>query len=112
MYTSSQIRRHIFRLHDNAIFSTREFLNFGKRAAVDKCLSRLVKRGEIIRLARGLFKRFDGNTLPLTRIVADCKAKAFGKQIVTHALDAATIIYSINGHSSKFRYGQKIIHMA
>ena len=59
MYTSAHIRRYIFSLTDNAIFSTREFLNFGKRAAIDKCLSRLVKRGEIIRLARGLFKKFD-----------------------------------------------------
>lgn len=133
MYTSSHIRRYINRLTDNDIFSTREFLNFGKRAAVDKCLSRLVKRGDIIRLARGLFKKFDGNSLPIAYVVALHKARAFGKQIVMHANDAAKVCkltlsnndtknkdmsepswviqstYSINSHSSQFHYGKRLI---
>jgi len=143
MYTSSHIRRHINRLAPDAIFSTREFLNYGKRAAVDKCLSRLVKRGDIVRLAWGLFKNCDGKPLPSPLTVATHKVRAFGKQIATYAADAAKtlglfsspdqgdysmgnlppeecsfasqsmneLVYSINAHSSKFRYGQTLIRV-
>jgi hypothetical protein len=124
MYTSSHIRRYIFNLTNEAIFSTREFLSFGKRAAVDKCLSRLVKRGDIIRLTRGLFKKFDGNKAPDPCIIALHKAKAFGKEIATSAIGAAKslslidetemshqLIYAINGHSTKFHYGKTTVYL-
>ncbi len=124
MYTSSHIRRYIFSLTHETIFSTREFLSFGKRAAVDKCLSRLVERGDIIRLARGLFKRLDGNEFPAPFVIALHKAKAFGKEIAISAIDAAKslalidedeishqLTYTLNGHSTKFRCGKNTIYL-
>ncbi|MBI4533459.1 MAG: type IV toxin-antitoxin system AbiEi family antitoxin domain-containing protein, partial [Candidatus Melainabacteria bacterium] len=55
MFTSSFIKRHIYRLPLDKIFSTRDFLIYGSRTAVDQTLAKLVKKGMIIRLARGVF---------------------------------------------------------
>ncbi len=122
MYTSTFIRRHILRLPEGAIFSTREMLNYGRRSAIDQCLHRLVKTGRIIRLAWGLFMKDDiGRTMPSPVTVAKEKARAFGKQIFTDAADAAKLLnltalgnrqitYAIQGHSSSFKYGNITIH--
>ncbi len=118
MYTSSFIRRHIFRLPQGAIFSTREMLSYGRRSAVDQCLYRLVKSGIIKRLAWGLFIRDDFEiSEPSLLTVATEKAKAFCRQIFTDAAEAARLLrltpfgssettYAIQGHSSSFRYGE------
>jgi hypothetical protein len=122
MHTSTFIRRHILRLPQGAIFSTREMLNYGRRSAVDQCLHRLVKAGRIIRLAWGLFLKDDiGITMPCAFVVATEKARAFGKQILTDAVDAAKLLnltatgnqkitYAIQGHSSSFKYGKITIN--
>ena len=83
MATSSYVRRHINRLAPNVIFATRDLLSYGKRASIDQALCRLVKRGYIIRLAHGLFRR-EGSNAPLPPIleVAKYKAAAFGKIII------------------------------
>jgi hypothetical protein len=116
MCTSTFIKRHILELPKGKIFSTREMLNYGKRSAVDQCLYRLVKTGRIIRLAWGLFMTEDcGVALPSAEQVAKEKARAFGRQILTDAVDAAKIFgltdfgnsqitYAIQGHSSWFSY--------
>jgi Family of unknown function (DUF6088) len=122
MCTSAFIKRHIFSLPKGIIFSTRQMLNYGRRSAVDQCLYRLVKTGRIIRLAWGLFMVDDPNvTMPSSRQVATEKARAFSKQILTDAVDAAQHLgliklgnskttYAIQGHSSQFKYGETTIH--
>lgn len=117
--TSVFIRRHINRLPQGIIFSTRDLLHYGTRAAVDQCLYRLVKAQIIIRLAWGLFMRneYDDTLLPLASTVAIEKAKAFGRQIISHGIDAAKklgltpadnqpLIFATNGRSSSFRFGK------
>jgi hypothetical protein len=113
------IRRHISKLPNNVPFSTRDFLSYGKRAAIDQCLSRMVKQEEIVRLARGLFIKLpDGAEPPSAYTVAKAKAEAFGRRIYTGgALAAITVGFSehphpiteltfaIAGHSSSFQYG-------
>ncbi len=116
MWTSSHVRKFIFNLPKAAIFSTRDLLNFGTRAAVDQCLCRLVKKGDIRRLAWGLFMR-DGLDVPMPTalVVATEKAKAFGRRIVTDGAEAAKllglragrnqqVVYATDGRSSSFRY--------
>ena len=115
MWTSAHIRKFIFNLPKGLIFSTRELLNFGTRAAVDQCLCRLVKRGDIRRLAWGLFMRNDlGVRLPSTLVIATEKAKAFGRQILADGFEAAKLLglmgsgnqkitYATNGRSSSFK---------
>jgi hypothetical protein len=116
MWTTSHIRKFIFNLPKGVIFSTRELLNFGKRAAVDQCLSRLVKKGDIRRLAWGLFMREDFDVAtPSTIVIATEKARAFGRQIRVDGLEAARrlgllsfcepheITYATDGRSSSFK---------
>jgi Family of unknown function (DUF6088) len=122
MSTSAFIKRHIFKLPADVIFSTRDMLNYGPRAAVDQCLYRLVKSGRIIRLAWGTFikEEYDG-PLPTTLEVAKAKAEAFGRKIISHAADTAKRLgltkfgnerttYAINGGSSSFKYKEQVIH--
>lgn len=116
MWTASHIRKFIFKLPKGVIFSTRDLLNFGTRAAVDQCLCRLVKIGDIRRLAWDLFMRDDHDVpMPSALAVATAKAKAFGRQIVTEGTEAAKflglrsvgsqkVVYATNGRSSSFRY--------
>ncbi len=115
MWTSTHIRKFIFSLPKGVIFSTRELLNFGTRAAVDQCLCRLVKGGDIRRLAWGLFMRNDFQVpMPSTLVIATEKARAFGRQLITDGSEAARllglislgnrkIIYATNGRSSSFK---------
>ncbi len=56
MITES-IRQHIQRLGRTEPFTTKEFLSYGTRSAIDQTLSRLVKSGFICRLAPGVFAR-------------------------------------------------------
>ena len=54
---SRSIRQHISRLEKSQPFTTKEFLIYGTRTAVDQTLCRLVKDGFIVRLARGVFAK-------------------------------------------------------
>ena len=117
MCTTAFIKRHILSLPEGEIFSTRELLNYGRRAAVDQCLYRLVKTGRIVRLAWGLFMKDNSTTvLPSVLIVAAKKAAAFGRRLSVDCTRAANILglidydnssitYSIEGHSTSFKYG-------
>ena len=125
MFTAAMIRKHIFNLPQGVIFSTRELLIYGTRAAVDQTLYRLVNVGKIIRLARGLFIRFfHGMTLPSLTEIAKHKAKAFGRQIICHGRDAAKAlglvnsgkdkkgnIFAVSGRSSTFRAGDRVVRL-
>lgn len=125
MFTAAMIRKHIFNLPQGVIFSTRELLIYGTRAAVDQTLYRLVNIGKIIRLARGLFIRFfHGMPSPSLAEIAKHKAKAFGRQIISHGRDAAKAlglvssakrkrgsIFAVSGRSSKFRAGDRVIRL-
>src|ERR1700691_4404370 len=90
MWTSSVIRRHIAGLGEGRAFSTRDLLSYGRRAAVDQALYRMVKNGDIIRLARGVFCKWSLKAkLPSMQQVIETKARAFGRQLFVHGADAA-----------------------
>ncbi len=122
IYTSSQVRRHIFRLNDDKPFSIRDFLNYGSRAAVDQTFYRLVNLGIIIRVARGLYIKATSK-LPDVGEIAQAKAAAFHKYIVQHGQNAAytlklidshrsnKYIFACIGHSSSFRFGNDVIQL-
>lgn len=110
---SAAILLHILQLSPTTIFTTREVLQYGRRAAVDQCLCRLVHINFIRRLARGVFTR-DFETTPSAEEIAQAKAVAFGKRVFKHAssiLQELGIglteplqknLFAINGHSSQF----------
>lgn len=117
MWTSAQILQHIDQLASDAVFTTRDLLTYGKRGAVDQTLYRMVKCGLIIRLARGVFiKNVIGQREVSLREVAETKAAAFGKKLMTHAHDCAIklglidepnqlVMFNVSGHSSSFKCG-------
>jgi len=91
MWTAASVRRQIYNYIDNKPFSIRDFLNYGPRAAVDQVFYRMVKRGIIIRIARGLYIK-DGAPIPSVQEVAITKAKAFHKTIAIHGSEAAHVL--------------------
>jgi Family of unknown function (DUF6088) len=52
----SKLKSRIYGHGRGSVFTPNDFLDFGGRDAVDKALSRLVTRGEVRRLARGLYE--------------------------------------------------------
>ncbi|MBY0357768.1 MAG: hypothetical protein K2W82_07185 [Candidatus Obscuribacterales bacterium] len=100
MWTAAKIKNHIEKIDDDKLFSTRDFLSYGPRPAVDQTLWRLVNAGIIIRVARGLFIKKDA-AIPSAFEVAKAKAEAFGRCIVTSGLQAARDLGLSNGNSSK-----------
>jgi hypothetical protein len=127
MDTSSFIRAHLQRISNDAIFSRRDFLCYGTRAAVDVALHRLVKKDVIVRLARGVFVKWSlkiakGN-IPSALEIAQTKARAFGKEIFVHKRDAAaqlglvdsvseTPTFGTFGRSTSFQSAQRRIKLS
>lgn len=83
MSTFSYVRRFINQLPPRRIFVTRELLTYGSRKNIDWITSFLVATDEIVRLARGVFVKFEiGMVLPSIQEIAEAKARAFGKKII------------------------------
>jgi hypothetical protein len=115
---TARVKRHIMKLRANEPFATRDLLSYGKRDTVDKALQRMVKKGWILRLARGVFVKppRDGSGLKLPSLmqIAWTKAKAFGKELFVHGGKAAHKLqllppppeqptFIATGHSTSFR---------
>ena len=119
----SFIRRHISNMKDGQIFTTRDCLIYGKRSNVDHALFKCVRSGIIVRLTRGVFTRFTSDLqLPSFFEIATIKAKAFGKEILTHGADTAAKYqmiakgneeptFYVDGSSSCFLYHGSYIHL-
>ena len=88
--TTSRIRKFIFSLAENQVFTTRELIGIGSRSSIDKAIYRLVEKELIIRLARGVFMlKSDCAKLPNNEELARIKAAAFKKRIASHCSTAA-----------------------
>lgn len=123
MHTTNLVRRRISQLPLGRLFTTRDFLVFGTRASVDKELSRLVKKGIILRLARGVFVRQHSHLADISAAdVARVKAESFGKQLATWGGNAARelglitdgsdqLLFCVNGSSSSFKFGGITIYL-
>lgn len=113
MTVAELVMRFVEKLAPGQAFVTKQLLFLSKRGALDQALARLVKRGNLIRLARGVFCLNDPNAaLPDLLEVVRVKAQAFGKTIAIHGLDALKsllgqggnneITFACNGRSSSF----------
>jgi hypothetical protein len=123
MSATSFIRRMIYSLPEGGAFTTRDCLNYGRRAAVDQAISRSVKKGLIRLLARGVFVKDPYHEHKFTLIeIAMLKAKSFGHRITKHASTIASelglkaeasreCIFASDGRTSKFRVGDKLIYL-
>jgi Transcriptional regulator, AbiEi antitoxin len=118
----AMVKRYVTFLRDGKIFTTRDCLAFGKRAAVDQALYRLVKVGRIRRLARGVFVKELGYMKDFSIFeIAKVKAESFGRRIVQQPCFVVpksdpkfgkrpqTAIFFIDGRSSEFHIeGRKV----
>ncbi len=94
MTITQNIRARIGKLPAGVPFTTSQVLSLGSRAAVDQVLSRLVREGEITRLARGVFVKpkqnpHIGPVLPNTQVVAEAIGRATGNKVGIHGAEAA-----------------------
>lgn len=93
MSQARKIKDFISELPDDTIFTSRELLHLGSRNAVDTTTHRMVYMGELKRLARGVFmKDLLNQRIPSVVEVAVVKAKAFGKEVFQHGINAASEI--------------------
>ncbi|HMO21390.1 MAG TPA: DUF6088 family protein [Candidatus Melainabacteria bacterium] len=123
MSTAAFIKRHIFSLPSDQLFTTRELLQYGTRNAVDLTMFKLVRSGAITRITYGVFQRAPFIvSKPSILDVARVKASAFGRRIFSFGDTAAfksgmtskensvdKIRYYVDGSTTSFRYGSLII---
>ena len=94
MSTAQTLLASIRKLPKGKPFTSARFLEHGSRSAVDRTLSRLVGRGEIQRVARGVFvrprtNRFVGTVVPEVQEVVDAIAYRNGETVQIHGAEAA-----------------------
>ena len=97
MTTVEAIRNRINEIGVGEPFTSTQFNALGTRASVDQTLSRLVKKGEIKRLSRGVFvrprkSRYVGEVMPEPATVAQAIASARGETVQVHGAEAARLL--------------------
>lgn len=85
--TYLQVIRKIKKAKRGTLFFIDDFLSFGNAKAVGKALERLVKEGEIDRVARGVYSRLDmdpiiGALQPTTEAIAEAISKRDKARII------------------------------
>ncbi len=124
--TAETIKAYTATLPEGATISAKELLHFGERAAIDQALSRLVKRGEMIRVKRGLFvrpvKTRFGERAPSAETVVEHLAKQSGERVSVSGAAAANMlglstqnptrhVYWTSGPSRQLRLGAQNIEL-
>ena len=94
MSVAANVARKVKRLPRGKALSFRSFLDGGSESAVRTALSRLVKNGELVNLARGIYarpkpNRYFGTSLPGPEEVARAIARASGEQLAPHGAEIA-----------------------
>lgn len=92
----TQILAYSAALPEGTPVSAKELLHLGSRAAIDQTLSRLVKRGQLLRAGRGLYvhpleTRF-GERPPSIETVVHAIGKSKGEIIASHGAAAANAL--------------------
>jgi hypothetical protein len=105
------------------VFTSKDFLDLGNRAAVDQALSRLVQGGQVMRVGRGLYHvprvnpRLGITVPPDTDAVADALARQTGSRLLPSGAAAANrlglstqvpakAVYLTDGRSRHWRSGR------
>ena len=106
--------------------TAKELLHLGSRAAVDQALSRLVRRGNLMRAGRGIYlrsveSRFGAHP-PETSKVVEAIAAQRGESVAPHGAVAANElglttqvpvreVYLTSGRSRSFKLGAQLIEL-
>ena len=93
---SEAIKAYAESQQEGATLSAKELLHLGERAAIDQALSRMVKRGELMRVQRGVFAlpvnaRF-GKRAPSVEAVVENLAKSTGERVCVSGASAANLL--------------------
>lgn len=118
---TEQVRRTIDDLPQGTVFTSAQLAPIGPRAAIDQALARMVKTGQITRVARGVFvrpeqNRFVGPVSPRVADVAEAIARTHGAVIEVQGAEAARMfglttqvpvkpVFSTTGPTRRLRLG-------
>src|SRR5690349_6623274 len=121
---TAKILEHAARLPEGTPISAKGLLSLGSRVALDQALSRLVRRGELLRACRGIYvlpveTRF-GIRPPSVERVAKAVAASKGEIIASHGAAAANalglttqvpvrMIYLTSGRSRQVKLGRQTV---
>jgi hypothetical protein len=124
--TAKTILAFAANLPEGATISAKELLHLGERAAVDQALSRLVKRGQLLRVRRGVFAvqivtRF-GKRAPSVSAVVENIARTTGEMVTESGAIAANRlglstqnpvrrIYWTSGRSRHLKLGAQTVEL-
>lgn len=125
MSITDKMDRRIRRWKKGAVFTPKDFLDLGGRAAIDQVLSRLTDKGHVRRLARGLYDapRISeklGSLSPDPDVVAQALARASGGKLQVSGAHAANALglstqvpakteYLTSGPTRKVTLGKRIV---
>lgn len=123
---SQQILEHATRQPEGTPLLARALLHLGKRAAIDQALSRLQRRGQLLRVARGIYvlpvqTRFGSHAPGVARIIEGL-ARQRGETIVPHGAAAANTlgltpqvptraIYLTSGPDRQLQLGRQTVEL-
>lgn len=121
---AQQVLDHAAGLPEGTPVVAKELLHLGNRAALDQVLSRLVRRGALLRAGRGIYvrpieSRF-GSRAPSTAKMVEALAAQRGETIVSHGAAAANAlglttqmpmraVYLTSGPSRRLKLGAQTV---
>lgn len=124
--TAESIKAYAMTLPEGATVSAKELLHLGERAAVDQALSRMARRGEFMRVKRGLFtlpvKTRFGARSPSVEAVVESITKSTGETVSVSGASAANIlglstqnptrqVYWTSGPSRRLKLGAQSVEL-
>ena len=123
---TDQILEHATRLPEGTSVAAKSLLHIGNRAAVDKALSRLAERGQLLRAGRGVYlipitSRF-GTRAPSVEQAVEALAAQRGEVIVSSGAAAANSlglttqvpirsVYLTSGRTRTMSLGKQIVEL-
>lgn len=123
---ATTILEHSEGLPEGMPISAKELLHLGSRAAVDQALSRLVKRGRLMRVSRGVYvrpveTRF-GKRAPSEACVVENLARITGESIAPHGAAMANklgltrqvpvrSVYLTSGRNRRLQLGSQVVEL-
>jgi hypothetical protein len=121
-----EVLRYAAQLPEGRPLAAKELLHLGSRAAVDQALSRLVRRGTLLRAGRGVYvkpveSRFGTRAPTSTKMVEGLAARR-GETIVPHGAAAANAlglttqvptreVYLTSGRTRQLTLGSQIVEL-
>jgi len=126
MTASANIKAYISSLPEGEPFSSNALRNFASTENIRQILNRLVKSGEIKRVARGIFVKpkqlSSGEHLPSSFEIAEALTKSTGETILVHGAEAARqlqlttqvpmrLVFYTNGNTRTLKIANRTIRL-